>query len=280
MLTKIHLLRFLCLGLLISLLSSGCGPVAGTLAAAASTTVPPTSKPQPTASSTPPPTVTLTSTPTNTPTLVPTSTPDHTATTAAQVTRAAEATNALLAPDLEGYGVDPASGHVVMVYPGSPKIELTSYMETGNWLLKEAGSLSDFVVQSEITWKTSGALALCGITFHAQDDLDNGLQNRFFMMRLQFDPAWTIWRWENGKFQSFVSNDWLPSNHIHDKNSSTNVVALVVKGKDIDIFINRHKENRVEDSKLKEGLLALSAFQESGSTTCQFDKTWVWAFDK
>jgi hypothetical protein len=275
-----HFLALLSSVVLINLLLIGCGLAA--TAAPTSTPVPPTSTPLPSATSTPSPlpTATATSAPTSTPTQVPSATPNRTATASANQTATAEAINAALAPALEAYGVDPADGHLAFADEDPGRLELSSYGETDNLVLKEVGKLTDFVVESEITWKTSGALSLCGITFHAEDDLAQGLQNRFFIMRLQFDPGWTVWRWQYGQFQSFVSDHWLPSSHIHDKNSSSNVLGLVVKGPDINVFINGKKERQVEDPKLKEGLLALSAFQESGSTMCQFKNTWVWVFDK
>ncbi len=269
---------FLLLALLISLLASGCGQGAGKSATPTITSIPKVSTEPPTATPTLLPTATSTVSPTSTPTPSPSPTVDRTAIAAARATDTSEAVNELIRPDLEEYGVDPADGKVVWVEKRPVNLELTSYMENRNHVLEEAGKLSDFVIQSDITWETSGALALCGLTFRAEDDLAMGAQDRFFMMRLQFDPGWTIWRWEYGKYQSFVS-DWLSSRDIHDKNGSTNVVALVVQGKDIDVFINHDKQRRVEDSKLTEGLLALSAFQESGKTKCKFENTWVWAFD-
>jgi hypothetical protein len=248
--------------------------VAGVSATPTRSPIPPTSAP--TATHTPPPTGTPTIPPTATPTPLPTETPDLAATIDARLRATSEAA---LNDRLEEYGIDPSAGRFVLENHKPIRMELTSFLENSNRVLDEAGSLADFVVESNITWTTSGGLALCGITFHAEEDLAEGAQNRFFMMRLQYSPAWTIWHWEYGEFQYFVNDGWLASRDIHDENDSTNRVALVVQGKDIDIFLNGDKQRRVEETTLTEGLLALSAFQESGRTVCTFEDTWVWVFE-
>ncbi len=265
--------------LLIGLLLSGCEQAAGLTATPTDQPIPKASTDLPSATPTPLPTATATEAPTSTPTPSPTPTVDHAAAASARATASSESANELVRADLEEYGVDPADGKAVWVQKRPVRLKLSSYMETSDSIIDEVGSLSDFVIQSDITWETSGALSLCGITFRAEDDFSMGVQDRFFMMRLQFNPGWTIWRWEYGRFQSFVSGDWLASRDIHDKNGSTNVVALVVKGKEIRIFLNHDEQHKMEEPKLVEGLVAFSAFQESGKTTCEFENSWIWAFN-
>jgi hypothetical protein len=271
---------FLLLALLTVLMTAGCKPTLETTQA-------PASPPKVEASSTPlpptpttPPTATPTAPPTDTPTPVPSPTPDAQKTAEAIKSATADAINALVSPDLEKYQVDPSSGHVVWMEPDTIELYINSYLENKNYSLKEAGKMTDFVAQTEVTWSTSGGLALCGVTFRADDDLDKGKQNRFFMMRLQYAPAWTIWFWDKGNFQYFVSPKWVSSGNINDTDGSKNLIALVVQGKKIDIYINYAKQRQLEETKLKEGKLALSAYQESGETRCEFNHTWVWAFDK
>lgn len=275
--TRSILSLFFLLALLSGLFLTACGGAAGTLPAPTETPVPPTSTSEPTA--TPEPSATATTAPTETPTAVPSPTEDRAARGAMKKTATAGELNAKVIPDLEEYGVNPDDGHVVWASEKAIQLDLKSYLENKNHVLEEVGSVTDFVIQSDVTWETSGALSLCGITFHAGEDIDQGAQNRFFIMRLQFDPSWTIWQWEYGQFQSFLTGGWSSSRDIHDENGDKNTLGLVVRGKDIDIYINHDHQRRVEDAKLKEGLLALSANQESGSTKCRFMNTWVWVFD-
>ena len=268
----------LLLGLLVGFLMSGC-LLAGASAPPPSTEVAATSVIYIT--TTPLPSATPTTTPTVTLTPKPSPTANRTATAAAKVTAIAEAINELIAPDLEAYGVVPSDGHMVWVEEKTINLDLTNYLENQNHLMDEAGELTDFVIQSRVTWKTSGALSLCGITFDIDKaDTELGKQSRFFMMRLQFAPLWTVQRWEYGKFKNFISDDWHTSGNIHDENGSVNLVGLVVRDKNIDVFINHDKQRRFEDSKRTGGLLALSANQESGKTLCRFEETWIWAFDQ
>jgi hypothetical protein len=181
---------------------------------------------------------------------------------------------------LQDYGVNSSDGRLAWFEPEPIEMELTGYMEDRNQYLHDLGPLTDFVVETRITWSSTSGFALCGITFRANEDLELGAQNRFFMMRLEFDPGWTIWGWENGQFQYFLPGDWLSSRSIHDENGSSNLVALVVRGDEIEVFINRDKQRLVTDNKREQGLLALSAYQESGETNCQFENSWVWVFDR
>lgn len=262
-----------------SLLLNGCNMLPQA-AAPTETPVPATSTSLPTATATEVPTATATSVPTDTPTPVPSPTLDLAATKTAQETEAANQLNEMVAKDLEKYEVDPAAGHVVWAGEKAVDLEVTDYLGDKNYWLDEVGEVKDFVVQSEVTWDTSGALSLCGITFRSESDRQMGKQNRFFMMRLQYDPGWTIWRWQYGQFQYHVGGGWRGSGSIHDENGDTNLVGLVAKGKDIFVYINHDKQAWIEDLQLTQGEIALSADQESGKTHCTFENTWVWAFDE
>lgn len=262
-----------------SLILSGCG-IVPQAPAPTDTVVPPTRTAEPTATNTEAPTATATSVPTDTPTPVPSPTEDLAATQSAMETAVANELNEMVAKDLEKYEVDPSAGHVVWADEEEVNLTVTDYMGDRNRWLDDAGDVKDFVVQSEVTWDTSGALSLCGITFHAEGDREKGKQNRFFLMRLQYDPGWTIWRWQYGQFQTFLTGGWRASRSIHDQNGDMNTLALVVKGKDIFVYINHDKQAWIEDLQLKEGEIALSAYQESGKTECVFENTWVWAFDE
>lgn len=260
---------------LTSLLLTGCGKVQGvaiTPTLAPTSTAVPTNTPLPMATDTPLPTVTTT----RTQTPVPKPTVDRTATVEAEN----QEINSIFGPVLDDYGVNVADGHLAWYDFDPTTLEVTGYMERDDKWLDDAGILTDFVIETKITWNTTGGLALCGITFHAEEDLENGLQNQFFIQRLQFSPTWAIYNRNNGRLQYFLSGNWIPTRDLHDKNDSSNVVALVVKGSEITVFINGDKQRKLEDKKLKEGLVALSTLQESGHTTCKFENTWIWVIDQ
>jgi hypothetical protein len=265
--------------LIASFLLGGCSQVAGVSITATMppTPVPPTATALPTATYTPVPT----DTPTATPTASPSPTLDLKATEAANKAATAEAAKAAFASVLKEFDVDASTGRLVWADTSDVKQEVTAYLETANYVIKDAGQLDNFVMQSEIKWKTSGALSLCGFTFSAEDDLNTGAYDQIMLMRLQYNPLWTIWRWDNGQFQYHLANDWQESRDIHDENDSKNVLTLVVKGKDITVYINGDKQSRkMEDTKAKKGWLALSTYQESGKTTCTFTNTWIWSIDQ
>jgi hypothetical protein len=263
---------------IISLLLGGCSQVGGVAitATAINTAIPPTATAQPTATFTPVPT----DTPTATPTASPSPTPDLKATEAANQAATAEAQTAAFAAVLKDFDVDASTGHLAWSETSEIKQEVSAYLEKANYVIKDAGQLDNFVMQSEIHWKTSGALSLCGFTFSADDDLKAGMFDQLFLMRFQYNPVWTIWHWNYGRFEYHLLNDWQASRAIHDDNDSKNVLTLVVRGKDITVYVNGDKQQATEDTKAKKGWLALSTYQESGKTSCKFTNSWVWSIDK
>jgi hypothetical protein len=263
---------------LASFLLSGCSQTGGVSITATSTALPATATLAPSATFTLVPTDTPTSTPSPSPS--PSPTPNLQATDAANTAATAEAANAVVAPFLKDFGVDPAQGHLAWLHEAEIKQEVTTYLEKANYVIQDAGQVSSFVMQSKITWDTSGALSLCGFTFFGEEDLKAGAYNQLLLMRLQYAPKWTIWRWDYGQFQYHLASNWLSSRDIRDDNKSSNVLSLVVQDKDITVYINGDKQRQVEDTKFKKGLLALSTYQESGTTTCKFRDSWVWVFDK
>jgi hypothetical protein len=265
--------------ILASLLLSGCGmkPVVGpaettrlpdpTTPALTDTSVPPTNTPKPTA------TVTLTPTPTPTRT----ATPDLLATIKAEETAIAEAFLKRIEPDLTNYGFTPADGHMLWTQEEPFEITVDTY---GTSLFERIeGPVGDnFVLQTTITWNTTGGLAGCGLFFRMSEE-DDGPSNQFEMYRLQNAPAWNISYYNRGLWERSLSN-WVYTNSINDLNDEINIVTLVVNGRNIYPYINGKKQRLVEDITLKEGQFAFSATQESGVSTCVFEDTWIWAIDK
>lgn len=269
--------------LLLSMLLTGCGPKTAVKSAeatqepAATQTPAPTNTPQPTSTNTLVPTDTPT--PTATATLTATATPDRKATAMTARTATAEALIEKIKPDLEIYGYKPEDGHLAWSSDEEYILEANSYGAIRYHPLDDLGAISNFIVQSKVEWDTSGALAGCGFIFRAEEDINEGKHHQFYMIRLQNAPAWTIEFVQFGRYQSSLVKGVF-SNHINDKNGTSNVITLVVNGRNITPYINGEKERTIEDVKLKEGLIALMTIQESGSTTCTFNDTWVWAIDK
>jgi hypothetical protein len=265
--------------LLVSLLVSGCGPAKTTVQA-----VEATKPPEPTAtlapSATPQPTSTPTAVPTDTPTPTPTATatPNRTATAQTVATAKADALLKKIEPDLTTYGYTLADGHLQWAGETNMQIEVKEY-GMSRFLPLDAPRGDNFIFQTSVTWNTTGGLAGCGIFFRMEDGTSQGRTNQFVLYRLKSAPAWDISFYDRGQWQKSISR-WVYSKSILDKNDATNLVALVVNGRNIYPYINGKKQKLVEDITLEDGLFAVSASQDSGVSTCTFGDMWLWAIDK
>lgn len=266
--------------ILASLFLSGCGttnvvaPAETTRMPDLTATVAPTNTPVP-PTNTPMPTATATLMPTATPTR--TATPNLTATVEAAEAAYVEALLKKIEPDLTNYGYTLADGHLIWVNEEPMEITVEDY---GTSLFNNLGApeAENFIIQTSITWNTTGGLAGCGLFFRMSEDED-GPSNQFMMYRLLNAPAWNISFYDKGLWQRFITN-WVYPDNISDENGTTNVVALVADGRNIYPYINGKKQRLVEDITLTKGYFAISATQDSGVSTCSFADTWIWAIDK
>lgn len=278
---KFRGVAWLWLMLVFSLVLAGCG---GPQVAGVSQTEPPPS-PSPVPSDTPVPTSTATplptETPTATPTNTPTATPDRKATQAARQTATQAVIDEMVGAELTELGIDPSLGRVVWVM--DEPIELDGGGYSMGWFLKiqELGVLKDFVIQSDITWDTSGALAGCAYIFRGPEDWD--VQTSDFydvtILRNQYAPVWMINYFQDGYFQySLPSAYGASSASINDDKMSKNTLTLDARGDTFTVYINGEKQQVIENNKVSEGRLALEVVQNSGTSYCKFENGWVWEY--
>lgn len=265
----------------LSLLLGGCAPQTAVKSAETTrlpeptSTTAPTNTPLPT--NTPSPTATATLTPTATPKPTKTATPNKTATAEYLATAYTEYMLHQIEPDLTTYGYTLADGHLIWSYEEAIDIDVRDYAMS-RFLPLDAPKTGDFIIQTSITWNTTGGLAGCGLFFRMDEDTDQGRSNEFAMVRLLNQPFWYTSFYDRGSWQRYLAGKTY-SKSINDQNDATNVIALVVNGRNIYPYINGKKQRLVEDITLKDGLFAVSATQNSGVTSCSFKDTWIWAID-
>jgi hypothetical protein len=241
----------------------------------------PTLPPQDTATALPTdtlvPTATATPKPTATP-VPPTATPDKAATEAAKATQAAEEMIALVQSDLEDVGFSTDQGHLGFYLPDKLKYSTDSYMGTVLEGVNEE-SFHNFVFQTDVTWNSKGGLAGCLIGFRSEEDVIDGAQYRFYMMRLQNAPMWDFEYWKNDAWQVTLTGDVKFSGSIDDSQGGHNTITLVVNENDLIPYINGDKHFQVNTQKLSDGIISLGVFQESGETSCEYSNTWLWVLE-
>mgnify|MGYP001239088942 CR=1 FL=1 len=258
--------RILDFSLLILLLFPGCNLL--------STPEPATATPVP--SNTPEPT--FTPLPTETPSPVPTSTPDKTATAAVQATETSDAILKELDQLRGDTDIPYEQGHlawkqekpllVSLSGPGADYVEIDDSLSAGNFILK-----------SDITWEASGII-VCGFIFRSEPNIGEGKQYQFAYLRLSGLPAWEIAVYEFGRYKNSPSGTKF-SDAIDQENRAVNQVVLVAQDEQFTVYINKARQGRYFDySKQRmDGYFAFHGYQDSGTGSCDFNDSWVWALE-
>jgi hypothetical protein len=267
------------LGLVALLIASlGCGLAAVQPTPTPTPTVPPTQTATllPTSTQTVTPSPLPSETPTPTSTHTPSPTPQLTKTAEARVSKTALAMAVRVASDLEPLGITLDQGR-----PGwfqTEQIEIDMYDPNSYYVQSVDPSLlaTNFIFSSEITWESSGGLAGCGLIFRVNGDLIRGEQYHFLTIRLSGFPGWDIERWKDGDWQSTLNGRAMTSKAIDQGQGSTNKIVLVANGGIFTVYANGERLGRVLGPNLKEGKLGFIGFQDSGTSTCIFDNSWIW----
>lgn len=234
-------------------------------------TATPTNTPLPTATNTPLPTATFTATPKPTATNTPTATPDLKATQAAAMEQTIKA-------ELVKMNLPSDNGHVGWIQGDTVTISLTgqSYDQK---TFDDKFTAADFVMYSELTWKTDG-WPICGMFFRSDDRLADG--NFYLLQFLRFSglPAWDIEFYRDGNYVTTVTNQVQFSSKLNIADGATNKVAFAAIGNQFKVYVNGKYEGQYFDwSKLlSEGNIAFAGSQSSGNTKCIFNNSWIWIY--
>jgi hypothetical protein len=222
----------------------------------------------PTGTNTPLPTSTDTPVP---PTATPTSTPNLEATQAAQQEQTARdmLTQLELPSDI---------GHLVWHQDEAIAITLEGQQYDYDYFADNV-FISDFVLYSEMTWKTNG-WPTCGAWFRVNKHWD--IPDYYVLQFLRFSglPAWDIEYIKGGDFVSNITEKVRFSKSFSIQDGATNKFVLAATGNEFKVFINDTFIGRYYDysSKLTQGGFAFTGSQSSGDTTCTFENSWIWTY--
>lgn len=251
--------------LLVLILLTGCGGIPGLSATATSVptqTLEPTPTPQPTETATP----------------SPTATPDTTATAGAKATETANSILEELDKVLASTDIPYMDGHLAWQQTESLSINLSG-PDDQILAINEEITAGDFIFKSDVTWNASGII-ICGAVFRSEPDLEQGKQYRFLFLRLSGLPAWEIDVFEFGQYKNSPTDTQF-SGALDQSNGATNEFVLIARDDQFNLYLNEHHEGRYFDySKQRtQGSFAFLGFQDSGTGTCQFENSWIWALE-
>jgi len=250
------------------------------LLAAACTSAPiqPTEPPSPTPAPTETTSPVATETPVPSPTDTPSPTPDHAATTAAQETEISLTSVADVGLQLEEYGYNASAGNLAWRSEEPASLTLTAY-NSQDWIVAaDQARFSDFIVKTDVTWKSTGGYAICGIWFRADSSEEDSAHYMFQTIRLSGFPSWDVEYWKFNEWQATLSpgGNVISTPHIDQEQGSTNTFVLAAEGNQVTLYANGHRLGIASITTLSEGLVAFYAWQDSGETTCTFGNAWIW----
>jgi hypothetical protein len=158
------------------------------------------------------------------------------------------ATATAIAPvvaELPRYGIDPSAGYVAWLHK-PVTIDLQQYMATGYANDYQSITASDFVMAADITWHTFNSVSGCGFMFRSNGDTNQPSQYVVLLTRVASGHM-AFLGMSDGKianFQSFYPKD-------RDKafswfNDATNRLAIVARGKYIDLYTNGELVGQVD----------------------------------
>jgi hypothetical protein len=145
-------------------------------------------------------------------------------------------------------------------------------------LFVDIGEFSNFALQTDVTWNTSGGFAGCGVIFLAEQELNQGGQYRFYTQRLSGKPTWSVEFWEHGQ-QQWVAFDEAQTNAaIKVGQGTTNRYLLIKRNRLMTVYANDTRLGTVDITRRTNGYFYLFAYQDARKTNCSFTNTWVWNF--
>jgi hypothetical protein len=182
-----------------------------------------------------------------------------------------------IAKDLKNYGISTEDGYLAWMSTVPVTLTVDTYGDSQYTLIDPTLVVSDFVFQTDVTWKSTGGLAGCGYMFRGDRNMRLGAFYEFYTIRLSGLPIWFAGFWDESYLKKRLSPDYATSAAIRQKNGSTNTYALVAQGDVFTFYTNADRMRTVQDDHQSEGRFAYQVLQESGETTCVFKNTWVCA---
>ncbi len=191
---------------------------------------------------------------------------------AADATAAAEP----VTRELANLGVDSSRGGLGWVHP-PVTLSVEGYLvyDFVNYYLQEVIP-SDFVLSTEFTWDTTTGVAGCGFVMRSNGDQEALDQYMVIATRAGNGTAFFVVQTDT----SFGREYTLEGIGLDANNGAANTLTIVAQGSQFDIYTNGNLAGAVTDDTYRTGYVAVVALSESGTTTCDFNNTWLWVLDE
>jgi hypothetical protein len=197
---------------------------------------------------------------------------------AAKATQAAEAVLSVINDELSIVGMSTKTGSLGFIQSGSEMIAMDTAWQAFYQPFAEGLVASDFVLKTEVTWQAEGGLLICGFEFRSEADFSNGDQYKLVYLRLSGAPGWDIEYWTGGEFKTNITGKVRFASAIKMENGSTNKFVLIAEGNKFTLYINDQRIGQFFDysNSRMDGRFAFYGTEEAGTSSCEFENTWVW----
>jgi hypothetical protein len=197
-----------------------------------------------------------------------------------QASANATATAQPIAAELSGLGISAGEGELAWVHPPMT-LSVEGYLQydyANNYLQEFVPA--DLVISSDITWNTQTGLAGCGFALRSNGDPE--VLDQYMVI---------LSRGLNGTVNFIVQSDTAISGantrslgtgsdpQFQLQNDMTNRLTVVARGGMFTFYTNGTEIGTIADNTYQNGYVALIALSESGTTTCNFNNTWLWLLD-
>lgn len=221
------------------------------------------------------------------PSPVPTSTPDLAATQAVLAEQTREAMSAGVEDTMESLDIVADPGHLEWVQADSVAVKNTGYWEFTYGVLAEGIEAANFVFRTEITWEAT-SLVYCGLAFRSAsgdpDNIGKSIHYKFYFMRFSGLPYWEIAAYKkSGEFSHYITGSKPRfAGALNMDNGGKNDIVFVARGNEFTVFINGERQSRFfDDSRItSKGFFAGLTAQDTGSSSCTFENSWLWILDE
>lgn len=212
------------------------------------------------------------------PTLAPLTNSQKTATAEARAAKEMASILEMVAPDFELIGYSPEIGELAFEASRDYPLVIDAVNAyTYDEIRYTDNNFANFILSFDVEWDSETGLAGCGVIFRSGPDVEADPMLRFDMLRLSGLPAWRLMHIKYNQIQGFIGGQSNTSSSIKLGAGTTNHVVMVADGTAISVYVNGDRLIKGDaPERLKDGMIALIAWQDSGETSCDFDNLWVW----
>ena len=203
----------------------------------------------------------------------------------AEETGSQAATAQAVAPflaELPVYGVDPNVGRMAWIHP-PVTLQVQGYMTYDYANVRAATVAQDFVLASDITWNTQFGTTGCGFVLRSDGDQEENYDQYIALITRASSGEMLFTIMQDGEVKQneiTTRNVTRLDPNFQWQNDTTNRFAVVARGNTFSFYTNGAYLGDITPSvAFDRGFVFFVGLNESGTTTCQYDNSFLWLIE-